>query len=109
MDSNGDVDPFNIFNICGENTLLSEALSSYYSSHYKNRYNTFITKQGGLDNLEKRAKDYTYGEELVKHKILNEFATTAYNSNPKSIKKKVTKNESEALTYAFITWLKELR
>ncbi len=105
-----DVDAFNIYRIYGEGTLFSDAFASYYVSDYKSRYRTFIDEQGGLGNLEKRARDYTtQGEDFVKHNILNGSAQEAYNQSPKSVKKKVSADETEALTYAFIQRLKELR
>jgi hypothetical protein len=104
-----DIDAYNIYNLTKKNTSLSKAISTYYTSNADDRIDTFITKQGGLGSLEERAKDYTYGHESVKHELLYNAAFEAYLKSGQTESVGVSKDESSALTYAFIEKLKDLR
>lgn len=107
-DFNSDVDAFNIHKLYGENVLISEALISYYlSPEYSDRYSTFVSLQGGIQSIEERATEYTYGNGVVKNLKLNQYAKDAYKKN-NLISKSVSKNESDALVYSFITRLEEM-
>ena len=130
-----DIDAQNIYHLYSqkENMYLSEMLEDYYNKHeyYKKRYSIFVNGYGGIDNLERRTNEFTKGDELIKHHFLNSYAkeaardkdvsrkyessriTTSYVEIQAGLIKyslpnpsRVTEEESEALTYAFITFLK---
>ena len=130
-----DIDAQNIYYLYSpkDNMYLSEMLEDYYNKHeyYKKRYSIFVNGYGGIDNLERRTNEFTKGDELIKHHFLNSYAkdaardkdvsrkyessriTTSYVEIQAGLIKyslpnpsRVTEEESEALTYAFITFLK---
>jgi len=135
-----DVDARNIYMRYSQSNNLSYMIEDYYKNHSTNRYNDFVNGYGGIENLESLTNEFTYGNEIVKHKVLNNYAKSAgnelmsiyedsylysvnvpYSMDPYSgtiyytstpiyslpDPRKVSKAESNALTYAFITFLKE--
>ena len=98
-------------------------LEDYYNKnqYYKIRYSLFVDLNGGLDSLKKKVDKFTRGNECIRHKLLNENAHKAA-VNEKVVNKvgldnfdysfitefsKITEEESDALTYAFIKHIKE--
>ena len=99
---------------------LSFMIEDYYTNYSTTRYSTFVDSYGGIDALKTETEQFTSGSGVVKHKILNDSAEAAgktqklkdiYKNNKKTSKlekpSKVTQAESDALTYAFITFMKE--
>jgi hypothetical protein len=77
-----------------------------------NRIDDFIVNQGGIVSLQKRALDYTFGIDFPKHSILNNAAKSAYDKLKEAepyVAPYSSRDESIALTYAFIQKLKQLR
>ena len=116
-----DIDAENIYSMYLPKMKLSEMLEDYYNNgYYKKRYTIFVERHGGLENLKKQVDKYTYGCRLVRHKLLHDKAHEAAFNEKVKIKAQpnwnesfftsfgiVSKEESNALTYAFINHIRE--
>lgn len=71
---------------------------------YPIHYSYFVNGYGGIECLEKKTNEFTRGYHPVKHLILIKNAIKTRDSLET---KKVTSDESDALTYAFIKFMKE--
>jgi hypothetical protein len=131
-----DIDAENISRIAFSSTRLSGMLTEYYSKYVGNRYTLFVNRHGGLGKLNTESNKYTrydyyayYTDKVVspysdmQHSFLLSYAKAAATDfsfkpaagillinktassrivNPEQI----TLEESNALTYAFIEFLR---
>ena len=123
-----DIDAKNISCIYDTNNLLSHTIEDYYQKYTSKRFNLFINNSGGIDSIKEKAKKYTSQSLNPSHQLLTSFADEAANEtiNGKNltdiflsnyyidengvhytleIPNIVTKEESEALVYAFVTYI----
>ena len=116
-----DLDAENIYHLYHISNRLSIMLSNYYTFYCRNRYTLFVHYYEGIEDLEKTVNDFTQnGFGIIKYYILNkkagEFgasdrAISVYNEKinsgielPKP--EVVTNEESKALAYAFMNYIR---
>ncbi len=99
-----DIDADNISNLYPTTLYLSEILDKYYNRdrRHKNRHTIFVNNYNGIDNLEKKVNEFTRGNGWIKHYLLVKNAEEAMGYDPAII----TQEESDALTYAFISYFR---
>ena len=121
-----DIDAKNISCLYKTNYKLSGVIEDYYKNHSSKRFSLFVEESGGIGAIEKKAEKYTSQSIDPSHSILtnaaekitedsnlddvyfntyitDEYGNATYILNLPNI---VSKDETEALTYAFVTYIK---
>ena len=120
-----DIDAKNISYIYNSSGLLSHTLEDYYLKYTSKRFNLFIENSGGIDDIKKKAPKYTSQSLNPSHQfltsnadavtnkeklfdiyynnyVIDEHGNKNYTLNLPNI---VSKEESDALVYAFVTYI----
>ena len=105
QDMLADIDADNINSQYKKSEYLSEILEDYYIKDQlnKKRYSIFVKNYGGIDELERKTNEYTFEKETS---IKNPGGKVLYGIQYWLLED-ITKEESEALTYGFITFIEE--
>ena len=124
-DMYADIDAKNISCLYKTNYKLSGVIEDYYKNHSSKRFSLFVEESGGIGAIEKKAEKYTSQSIDPSHSILtnaaeritedsnlddvyfntyitDEYGNATYILNLPNI---VSKDETEALTYAFVTYI----
>ena len=72
-----DIDAENIYNLYSKHDDLSYMLDNYYKEYSNRRYNIFVEGYGSIEELQDEVDEFTSGDELIKHSILNDYAKKA--------------------------------